>query len=87
MDHLVSNEGLRPEQKLANVQRWFDEKRRVFVEDYQGNTAAGQIEVRPESGSGLWGYGGDSIAVTVVGKTWPSARVRLEQPTLSQDWE
>lgn len=83
MDIVLPNAGLNPEQKLANVQRWFDEQVTVIAEDYRGNQVVGKIEQRPESGSGLWGYGGDSIAVHVNGDTWPSSRVRPEQPAVS----
>lgn len=85
MDNLASNQGLSPDLKLANVQRWFDEKVTVVAEDYRGNTTVGKIDARPESGSGLWGYEGDSIAVSVNGQTWPSSRVRPEQPLLTRE--
>jgi hypothetical protein len=62
--------------KLAHVVKWFQDGVTVVAEDYRGNVTSGLIEVEPISGSGVWGYGGDSIAVRVNGVAWPSAKVR-----------
>jgi hypothetical protein len=79
MENALPNTGLSPEEKLANVQRWFDEQVTVAAEDYRGNTTVGKIDARPESGSGVWGYEGDAINVRINGANWPSSRVRPEQ--------
>ncbi len=69
-----------PSEKLARVVRLFEDGKTVSASKFIGPntvTTSGTIEERPKAASGIWGYGGDSIAVKINGEYWPSGNVQM----------
>ena len=65
---------------------------KVLVEAFKWNNSLkeyvvtkGLIEEEPRGFSGVWGYGGDIVAVKINGDFWPSSCVREAIKELCED--
>jgi hypothetical protein len=68
-----------PDKKLEICQWFFEQSLTVKIGTYKGEaivaTGEGKIDSMPKQCSGVWGYGGDSIAVRVDGMPYPSEAI------------
>lgn len=67
--------------RLKRMEKLYFEKAQVEAFKWSGAlrgyiTTIGKIEEEPVGFSGVWGYGGDLIAVKINGDLWPSSCIR-----------
>jgi hypothetical protein len=71
------------EESLARLVTMFERKTLVTAEVFRygkAESTVGVIQEMPKDYSGVWGYGGDRVAVRINNEWWPGAKVEPAPP-------
>ncbi len=81
MTRIIDLDELPPKERLVELKKIYENGMVVSAWKYTTGLsvkrATGKIEEEPELCSGIWGHGGDSIAVKINNEYYPSGNVKV----------